>query len=979
MAVITATGSHVLVDAGAGSGKTSTVVLALCHQLGVPLEWDGERLDGIAEPLPLEKIAAITFTNQAAADLKRKMRAALRDAGNRALASEVDTARIGTIHGFCGDLIRDFALRSGVRPAGRVLEQGETNALVIECAREALVNAIGASDVPGLPDLLTGRKLKDVTAWVARAAEDTGRISVWNEGRESLRAHEQALLTLAQRTAEGRQKRLEEEGLLDFDRMIVAVRDLLHDDGIRHAVQRRVRLLVLDEFQDVDPAQRDIAFLLGGITHTDPSPTRLILVGDPKQSIYRFRRADVTLWNEVAGVFKEGAGAVLPLVENFRSKAAILGLVDAAIGPELNRPVADDGERRPFEVDYSPLVARAEGNEGDGAVEFITIPAGEDGKPLSSEKVREIEARAVARRITELKAEGTSYGSIALLLAGWADVAKYETALRDAGIPAYVIRSEGFWKTREALDCLLALRVIRDPSDDIALVGFLKSPFVGVRDDTLLALARLSEGKHLADALWKLELERPLIEKARAILAKFGALRDRISIHELVRRLLDETGYLAVLALDPDRGPQAIVNVRELIRVAAGVPDQSLGDFLKSVAEARDREDRVEQERLYHERADVVTISSIHSAKGLEWPVVFWCDTVREVKAETDRVLFGRERFAIRDESIDDEGKAADPVHAAVKEQLQMEQRAEAHRLWYVASTRAKTRLILSGIPLVARNSKGVSPARMLMERFPALATATSIAYTARDGTEYHATVRQLAPLDVVPSAESDSEAPLSLAPERIRVRHGLSMSSATKMMAFAHPDDDWSGEYEASGEWYGVSAIDTGTIVHALLERFTDERELDALIDGVLAEHAGVLPVLDPVAGAKYRAQLAGLIRAATGSDLWKRFHGAGARREIAFTRLLPGGSFVMGAIDVAARFGDGIEIADFKTTGHDAATLAKRYEVQAAVYTEAVRAIAGVERASFTLLAMPAGAAVGISPTTDVAELIQRMREAS
>ena len=123
---------------------------------------------------------------------------------------------------------------------------------------------------------------------------------------------------------------------------------------------------------------------------------------------------------------------------------------------------------------------------------------GPDGKQQKADLIRSVEATEVARRIRELHEAGTPFGDVAILLAGWGAAGMYTDALRDAGIPFYTLRSEGFWAEREVIDCLLALRAIRDQSDDIAVTGFLKSPFVGVRDDTLFALARAAGKSHPA-------------------------------------------------------------------------------------------------------------------------------------------------------------------------------------------------------------------------------------------------------------------------------------------------------------------------------------------------------------------------------------------------------------------------------------------------------------------------------------------------
>src|SRR5690606_23938757 len=155
------TDRHVLVMAGAGTGKTHTVVWKILYLLGVEVR--GQRLD---EPLDLDAIAAITYTRQAAKELKEKLRSALRAVGRREQAREVDTARIGTIHSFCSDLLRDHALRAGRVPAQQVLEEGVALEWAAEAAREALVDALEDGTLPGLDDLLAAHRTTDVDGWV---------------------------------------------------------------------------------------------------------------------------------------------------------------------------------------------------------------------------------------------------------------------------------------------------------------------------------------------------------------------------------------------------------------------------------------------------------------------------------------------------------------------------------------------------------------------------------------------------------------------------------------------------------------------------------------------------------------------------------------------------------------------------------------------------------------------------------------------
>ncbi len=1027
-AIVAATDGHLLVEAGAGSGKTTTVVHALCHQLGVASAPAGEPLSPVREPLTMDQVAAVTFTNAAAADLKRKLRQALRDAGRRDLASDVDGARIGTIHGFCGDLLREFALRAGMRPGQRILTEGEATALARECAHDAVREALERGDVPGLDALLHGRKLKDIQEWVTEASNDADRLARWASNGDGMREHETALVLVAQRALAMRRETLQREGALDFDEMLIATRELLRKDEVRHAIQRRLRLLVLDEFQDVDPVQRDIAFLLGGVDREDPAPVQLLLVGDPKQSIYRFRRADVALWNDVRARFSAGAGRVLSLNENFRSTARILGFVDRVIGPDA--PTPGDGADiavAPYDVRYEPLIARGNRASLDTPVELGVLPPAEPRKPAKPGKepeegsarpagaVREAEARWIARRIGELHAQGTRYGDVAMLFSAWGAVDTYADALREHGIPYYRLRSEGFWQAREVLDCRIALRAIRDPNDDLALVGFLKSPFVGVRDDTLLALTREARagGVAMFSALRRVQRERGLLERGRTILERFGALRDRVGVHDLLERLILESGYAAVAALDPDEGAQRVANLRKLLRLAGEGSDLSVGEFLRDVDARVERKDREANARLHGERADVVTITTVHGAKGLELDVVFWCDTVYEPKPRRDGFLAGRDIVRVKDEEaggrealdgdasassmdegVEGEGKTepADPDHDALSQQLKAEAEAEARRLWYVAMTRAKQRLIVSGIPL-GKPRKAPTAARRLRERLGGLTPeADAVEYHAADKTPYQATVVDVlgvaldvkdgAPPPPAPAAPPD----IVLPPTRVVAPIGARRLSASQLMAFAHEPAQWwtqrvlqrDATAEGDTRRARAAAIATGVIVHEVLERLGyDEADVDTLMEDAIATHDDGAPAADTRAGAAYRERIRQRIADAVASPVWQDVSQMpNVRRELPFTRVRGDGSVINGAIDLVARAGESAHIVDVKTTTAEGATLAERYAVQAAVYADAVRAIGGASDVKFALLAVPGGTAVEVATDTDVDALIGRLR---
>jgi ATP-dependent helicase/nuclease subunit A len=1023
---------HLLVDAGAGSGKTTTVVQLLLHSVGVPVGTGAAHIPAASPALSLERLAAITFTNAAAADLKRKLREALRAAGRAELATDVDAARIGTIHSFCGDLLRAYALRAQLPPSQRVLTDAEASAVGTEAARDVVHEALATGALPQLAALVRGRKLGDVISWVAKAASDQDRLERWSESAatRTLRPHELALQTLAWQAVERRLERLAALGALDFDGMIVSARDLLRDREVRHAVQRRLRLLVIDEFQDVDPAQQEIAMLLGGLDEADPQPTRLVLVGDPKQSIYRFRRADVTLWGRTARRFAEGAGAVLPLHDNFRSTAAILGFVDHLVGTLLDRPLADDGGRQPYEVDFTALVPRASHADGDEHVELYLLPPGPKGKPLSANPVRERELPAIAARLTALHEDGHAWAEMAILVPSWTAADGLQEALRAAGIPSYVPRGKGFWEAREVLDCVLALRAVRDASDDTAVIGVLKGPMVGVRDDTLLRVARARRtaatpatatisaaasatplvgqrgawgDETLVEACARVAQddaldagERALLARAADLLTRYAALRDRVATAALLQRMLLETGYLAALALDTD-GAQRLANVRKLVRLSDAARDQSLGEFLREVREARARDDDVAPERLYGERGNVVTITTVHSAKGLEWDVVVLADLAGQLQEPRDAFIAGRESFVIREVADDPDAKEKDERHEAIKAQEGSEQLAERMRTWYVAATRAKRRLLLFTLPL-GESKKPASAAAHFLTVLGAeaqLAAEASYPYRSRSGDAFRAIVR-LAEAEAPHSALAARPTPaLTLPPSRIAAPLGASRLSASQLMTFAKDPAAWRRLYvdrvpavgdETAGSGAGIQrAIVSGQIVHDVLERLLDDDvDLAALLEEAIGTWDEDAPVAASDAGAALRARLRARVETVRAAPVWREVSALpSAVRELAFTQLFEDGTAIIGALDLSALADDRAEIVDVKSSEASGDTLAERYAVQGAVYAGAVRAITGLRAVRFRLVSAATGVASEVATDgaagVDVAALVARLRARS
>ncbi len=954
---VEATDRHVLVAAGAGTGKTNTVVGRILYLLGVEVR--GRR---IASPCTLNEIAAITFTNAAAADLKRKVRDALRSVGRRAEAAQVDTARIGTIHGFAGDLLREFALRGDRAPGTAILMEGESAVVVGEAVRDTLIAAVEEQSVEGLDLLLGEWTLVEVQGWVRRLLGESDRLRGYARARESLPERERTLVDLGLRTLELLERRLEEAGTTDFDRMLVAARDLLRVPGICRVVQRRVRTLVVDEFQDVDPVQKDIAYLLGEPASGRRDTTRLMLVGDPKQSIYRFRRADVTVWTSVERDFREPAlGMVVPLEVNYRSVGPLVGFVEQVIGPILDAPLSGD-RRQDFEVGFQATTAhRAEDEPSDRAVELLLVHIPE-GEKLATAERRRREAAAIAGRMLELGDGGTRWGEMAVLLASWGDLETYQSALRTAGIPTYALAQTGFYGRQEVVDTLVALEAIRDPRDDVALFGFLRSPFVGLRDETLLQIARQAQPPYW-DRIGRVRVgEATLLEAGRSLLRELVEFRDRIGTAELIERLLLRSGYLAHLALLEGDGPQRLANLRKLVRMARGMAHLGVAEFVRMIRDARARKDREGDARLYSESDDVVTLTSIHSAKGLQWGVVFWADLSRQPPNEAPGgLLLGRERLVIEDPDASVQG----PAWAQARLAESLEDKAERKRAWYVAATRAKDRLILGGIPMGAEPAKE-SPAAALWQRLGPMVEGGEFHYQGREG-RFTGLVRVVRAPSVAREGGAlvpiGDPAALALPLDPIPVLVGRARHSATEFLAHARCPMKHHFKYVAgvrepelkrSGAEY-TGAVARGQIIHTVLERLAEEQELDLLLEDAIRRWDPEAPPPDVAEGAAYRASLDAEIRAVRAHpDYHQVMELPRARRELAFVHLAGSTGFMEGIFDLAAPEGEGMVLLDVKTSDIEASAAparAAQYVAQRDVYVEAAEAIAGrpVERFAF------------------------------
>jgi ATP-dependent exoDNAse (exonuclease V) beta subunit len=542
---------------------------------------------------------------------------------------------------------------------------------------------------------------------------------------------------------------------VDFEDLLRFCRDLLRDNPeVRRRYKHAYRVILVDEFQDTNELQRQIVYLLAerlererafvrgpSIEDVDLEPRKLFVVGDAKQSIYFFRGADVGVFAGVMADVARRGGEIISFQENFRTLDAILDVINPLFAESMQGGPGD------FQISFGArdhLVPRRYVPVPCARVEMI-FPESEkeEGKRPDAAALREAEADALARRILlitdadkgiDVRARDedgveverrASFGDVALLFRSLTSVKIYEDALRARNIPYYLVKGRGFYGCQEVLDVLQVLRFLAGIQAGVSLAGILRSPLCGCRDDALVRLAVDVKGnprdlvrRFLGGDLQDIPSpEREKILHCREALLRISALRDRLTLGELMEEVLEAFDFTAVVSAT-FQGDQKVANLRKLVSLARGFDERgvfAIEDFVRHIEGKVEQESYEAEGRLEEDLGGTVKIMSIHQAKGLEFPVVIVPDLGRSDPVKSPAVHYSPSRglaCRFRDPAT---GELHDHWFCqAIKQDRTERERAESLRLFYVALTRARDYLILSGSPI--RSSEGTW--RSLVERF---------------------------------------------------------------------------------------------------------------------------------------------------------------------------------------------------------------------------------------------------------------------
>ncbi len=1066
-----------LLDAGAGSGKTSVLVERFVRAV---LE------DGI----DVASILTITFTEKAAAELRDRIRLRLRELGAVEAARATEGAFISTIHGFCARVLRVHALAAGLDPNFVVLDRPQSDPLagaafddaLTELARRdehtvELLADYGAGPLraailatyaqlrsagqllPRLPaappgdDGQAARRLAEAASALATelggvmapgtrvtqalervqrclslagdpelwpgdlyrlrlpsgngAALATDACLAYREALEALRSacaarlavpvrdRLDSLLTLYGTSYAARKRAVSG---LDFEDLELLTRELLRADvALRDGYAERFERIMVDEFQDTNRVQLE---LIESIARQN-----LFTVGDAQQSIYGFRHADVELF-ERRGERLAAIGARETLQTNFRSRPEILTALNLTFADEL-------GER------FKPLRAgrrdAPEASAEDPRVELLVVDKGADWalEGIAS-PWRLAEARALAGRVAELVAAGAAPGEVVVLTRATTDMRAYERALEARGLPTYVIGGRGYWSHPQVLDLVAYLRTVANPQDEESLYTVLASPLVGVSLDTLVVLAAAARETG-RDPWWRLRDARGALDlvagedQARldAFAAWFAGERERsvrCGIEDLIDAALAHSGYdLAMLALPGGR--RRLANVRKLMRLGREHESEhgpDLRGFLTLVGEreaGRAADSRESEAPVEGEGLDAVRLMTIHRAKGLEFEIVCVADLGRSPRRPGELLRVTSDgRLGIRLARAGVGSREPAWSFREIGEQQQRAEESEERRLFYVAMTRARERLVLSGAAKLegwtANGATGGGPIAWIAPALiPELGQriAEGGGVVIRDGVPIG--LRIADPADVAASPVTPPAPPVAGVPDGPPVTRGAPphapppdapppAPAPTAEPPQAPPVASLSystlGEYARCGYRFYTervlglpptaltpaevpappagpaprSGTERGVLIHALLQRLDFRRPAAPGPDEIaaVATRIGIPP---PTAAES--EELASVVGAFARSELCARLgRSADPRREERFTFALAGGMLVTGALDVLAREpGQRMLVVDYKSDrlqGADPAAVVRgSYQTQRLVYALAALR-AGAEQVEIT-----------------------------
>lgn len=523
------------------------------------------------------------------------------------------------------------------------------------------------------------------------------------------------LLTLYQRVLHEYGTAKLSQSKLDFADLQIYTRDLLKNNNrIREKLLNQYKFYMVDEFQDTNELQYELVMLL-----TDELKRgNLFVVGDPKQSIYGFRDADVRVFERTKEKIVSMGGKDIRLKENFRSLQNSVGFVNYLFG----RLMGDEREND-FEVIYEPInVGRTD--KMDGVVEFILGQKNSEHAnefTLLAQHIKNIVnvrgEDSLNQQDIKDKGDSINYGDIAILIRARRHLPDIENALHLAGIPYLTSEGIGFYQRQEIYDIWNYLNFLNAPGkNDLSLIGVLRGPAFGISDNELFEIS-LQKG----DSFWlktqKYVSQEDRLKKAVRILKEQLKVAHRLPINQLILTVVNETGLIGTLRTGR-KGEQRWANYQKLLDIARNFEAQENKPNLTNFIEYLDiliTDEPREGDAPIEEDSDSVKIMTIHAAKGKEYPIVILPCLNR--RGHFAKEPFIEEKLGIGFSPLipsQEYDQSSPEIVQLMKDTAKAKDEAEKKRLLYVATTRAENRLILSGT--LKENGNAENTLKILLE-----------------------------------------------------------------------------------------------------------------------------------------------------------------------------------------------------------------------------------------------------------------------
>ena len=828
-----------------------------------------------------------------------------------------------------------------------------------------------------LPELRLGKSGRQ-SSWGGREGVAAARLSVMELNDACSVIFEavasQTLTQLAGKVAEFTRRSAEErraEGLLEFHDLLVLAHLLLRTSGeARAALSDRYRVLMLDEFQDTDPIQISLALLLASTVEgghfigewqdLTPESGRIFMVGDPKQSIYRFRRADISLFLAARDRFSDGA---VSLQQNFRTVAPVVDAVNALFAEIMTH----DSERQ---AKYSPLVPTRQPSTGDHRPIVFGGPHSDKAR-----EVREAEAADVAAIIAEIIENPTDWlvddgdggwrepqlQDITILLPTRTSMSQLSNALDDRSIPFRADTGTLVYETQEIKDLLAVLSAIDSPSDQIACVAALRSPLYACGDDDLYTW-RTGGGTFDLRAPTPFGLEGHPVSEAIEHLTSLHDDRWWIEPSQLLVRVIDERFAMALPACGR-RARDTWRRLRYVVDQARAFSEAGGGDLREYLDWTRLQGvdgSRAHEPMLPEPDDDAVHVMTIHGSKGLEFPITI----VSGLTTELGRARPVRGEVLWGPAGVLPEVKATSAARTAqfdlAKELDDEMDGPERERLLYVALTRARDHLAVSCHHRVSAKGEPVTSHGAAMAEFASGHGESLVRTFSGQGSLFcSAKVLEASPVGEVtppPVAEWRTwHRELISQASRRRVVSATALAAASVSNGpigdAPAPEDDDVLVRDADTEHQepainvqvfrrGRAGSAIGSAVHAALQVIDLADPDSADIRSICQSQAWVESVpdaIDTIESAVHSALAAPIVAACSQAEHWKEL----------FVAVPIGEVTLEGYVDLLVDTSDGLVVVDYKTddvrSNADIDAKLERYSVQGAAYAVAVEVATG------------------------------------